>query len=201
MGDALWDCDVHFFSFFFLFFFFLFFSATFVRAISLEPLLAETPNSVCYLVLRSNFALLLTIQFASLFLFFFSATILSGPYLWNCYSQRLQIECAAWSCGLILHYCLPSNSLRYFFFFLPSRVCHDFVRAISLEPLLAETPNSVCCLVSQSNCALLFTIQFASLIFFFNFFSFFLPRFCPGHISGTVTRRDSKFSVLLGPAV
>ena len=30
---------------------------------------------------------------------------------------------------------------------------------------------------------------------------FFLPRFCPGHISGTVTRRDSKLSVLLGPAV
>ena len=28
-----------------------------------------------------------------------------------------------------------------------------------------------------------------------------LPRFCPGHISGTVTRRDSKLSVLLGPAV
>ena len=141
--------DVH---FFFLFFFF--FSATFVRAISLEPLLAETPNSVCCLVLRSNFALLLTIQFASLFLFFlifffFSATILSGPYLWNRYSQRLQIDCAAWSCGLILHCCLPSNSLHYFFFF----------------------PTTS------------------------------LPRFCPGHISGTVTRRDSKLSVLHGPAV
>ena len=80
-----------------------------------------------------------------LFFLFFSATILSGPYLWNRYSQRLQIECAAWSCSLILHCCLPSNSLRYFFFFS--------------------------------------------------------PRFCPGHISGTVTRRDSKLSVLLGPAV
>ena len=149
---------------------------------------------MCCLVLRSNFALLLTIQFALLFLFFFFfAKILSGPYLWNRYSQRLQIECAAWSCGLILHCCLPSNSLCYFFFFffffakilsgpylwnrysqrlqiecaawscglilhccLPSnslcylflffffsspRFCHDFVRAISLEPLLAETPN------------------------------------------------------------
>ena len=53
-----------------------------------------------------------------LFFSFFSATILSGPYLWNRYSQRLQIECAAWSCGLILHCCLPSNLLRYFFFFL-----------------------------------------------------------------------------------
>ena len=30
---------------------------------------------------------------------------------------------------------------------------------------------------------------------------FFPPRFYPGHISGTVTRRDSKLSVLLGPAV
>ena len=37
--------------------------------------------------------------------------------------------------------------------------------------------------------------------FFFLFFLFFPPRFCPGHISGTVTRRDSKLSVLLGPAV
>ena len=32
--------------------------------------------------------------------------------------------------------------------------------------------------------------------------SFFFPRhFCPGYISGSVTRKDSKFSVLLGPAV
>ena len=125
-----------------LFFLFIFFRQDFVRAISLELLLAETPNWVCCLVLRFNFALLLTIQFA--LLFFFYATILSGPYLWNCYSQRLQTECAAWSCGLILHCCLLSNSLCYFFF---------------------------------------------------------TPRFCPGHISGTVTRRDSKLSVLRGPAV
>ena len=73
------------------------------------------------------------------FLFsFFSATILSGPYLWNRYSQRLQIECAAWSCGLVVHCCLPSNSLCYFFFLF---FRHDFVWAISLGPLLAETPN------------------------------------------------------------
>ena len=77
-------------------------------------------------------------------------TILSGPYLWNRYSQRFQIECAAWSCGLILHCCLPSNSLHYFLFL---------------------------------------------------FIFFFPPRFCSGHISGTVTRRDSKLSVVLGPAV
>ena len=205
---------------------------------------------MCCLVLQSNFALLLTIQFASLFFFlffsFFSATILSEPYLWNHYSQRLQIECAAWSCGLIVHCCLPSNYtaslfffsffpprfcpghisgtvtrrdsktdcaawscgiilhcclasnlLRYFFFFLFFR--HDFVRAISLEPLLAETPNKVCCLVLGYNFALLLTIQFALLFFFRHLF--FPPRFCPGHISGTVTHRDSKLSVLLGPVV
>ena len=32
-------------------------------------------------------------------------------------------------------------------------------------------------------------------------FIFFPLRFCPAHISGTVTHRDSKLSVLLGPAV
>ena len=120
-------------------FFFLFFRHNFVAAISLEPSLVETPDWVCCLVLLSNFALLLIMQFTSLFFFFlifffFSAKILSGPYLWNRYSQRLQIECAAWSCGLILHYYLPSNSLRYFFFFICfSR--HDFATILS-EPYL-----------------------------------------------------------------
>ena len=38
------------------------------------------------------------------------------------------------------------------------------------------------------------------LSFFFSFL-FFFRHFCPGHISGTVTRRDSKLSVQLGPAV
>ena len=80
-------------------------------------------------------------------LIFFPPRFCPGHILWNHYSQRLQIECAAWSCSLILHCCLPS--------------------------------------------------QFAFL-FFFYFFYFFPPRFCPGHISGTVTRRDSKLSVLLG---
>ena len=101
------------------------------------------------------------------------APILSGPYLWNRYSQRLQIECAAWSCGLIFHCCLPSNSLRYFLFFF----CHDFVRAISLEPLLAETPNWVCCLVLPSSFVLLLTIQFTLFFFFFSFFLFFRHDF------------------------
>ena len=143
---------------------------------------------------------LLAFIFFSFFLFFSAMIFSSGPYLWNRYSQRLQIECAAWSCGLIVHCCLPSNSLCYFFFFF-FFFRQDFVRAISLEPLLAETPNWVCCLVLRSNCALLLTIQFALFIFFFFFFLYFPPRFCPGHISGTVTRKDSKLSVLLGPAV
>ena len=67
VGDAIWDCRRSFYFYFFFFFFFLLsFRHNFVRPISLEPLLAETPNWVCCLVLRSNFALLLTIQFASL---------------------------------------------------------------------------------------------------------------------------------------
>ena len=37
--------------------------------------------------------------------------------------------------------------------------------------------------------------------FFFFFLLFFPPRFCTHHISGTVTLRDSKLSVLLGPLV
>ena len=94
--------------------------------------LISDPRRGCYIVL-------------STFIFFFFPPLLSGLYLWNRYSQRLQIECAAWSCGLILHCCLPSNSLSYFyfilFFFFPPRFCHNFVRAISLETLLAETPN------------------------------------------------------------
>ena len=53
-----------------------------------------------------------------------------------------------------------------FFFFLFSSFFsrHDFVRAISLEPSLVQTPNWVCCLVLRSNFALLLTIQFTSLI-------------------------------------
>ena len=99
--------NVH-FPFFSFFYFFFFFCHDFVRAISLEPLPAETPNWVCCMVLRSSCALLLTIQFALLFFFFqfflffcqIECAILSGlPYLWNHYSQRLQTECAAWSCG------------------------------------------------------------------------------------------------------
>ena len=90
--------------------------------------------------------------------------------------------------------CFMGLSMFIFFFFFPA----TFVRPISLEPLLAETPNSVCCLVLRSSFAL--CLPSNSLCYFF-FLYFFPPRFCPGHISGTITRRDSKLSVLLGPAV
>ena len=134
---------------------------------------------------------------------FFSAKILSGPYLWNRYSQRLQIESAAWSCGLILHYCLPSNSLCYLFiFFFPARFSATILSGPYLWNRYSQRLQIECAAWScRSNFALLLTIQFASLVVFFLCFSFFLPRFCPGHISGTVTRRDSKLSMLLVPAV
>ena len=147
---------------------FFFFRHDFVRPISLELLLAETPNWVCCLVLQSSCALLLTIQFA---FFFFFAKILSGPYLWNRYS-----ETPNWACCLVLRFsCTLLLTIQFVLLFLfIFFFCHNFVRAISLEPLLAETTNWVCCLVLRSNFALLLTIQFASLFIYF----FFSPRFC-----------------------
>ena len=184
--------------FIFFSFFFLFFRHDLVRAISLEPSLVETPDSVCCLVLQSNFALLLTILFASLFFIFlfFSAKIFSGPYLWNRYSQRLHIECAAWSCGLIVHCCLPSNSLCYFIFFFR----HDFATILSGPYLWNRYSQRLQIECAAWSCGLIlhYCLSSNSLRYFFLFFP---PRSCPGNISGTVTRRDSRFSVKLGPAV
>ena len=126
---------------------------------------------------------------------FFSATILSGLYLWNRYSQRLQIDCAAWSCGLIVHCCLPSNSLRYFFFsffFFAKILSGPYLWNRYSQRLQIECAAWSYCLILH------YSLPFNLLRYYF---SFFPPRFCPGHISGTVTRRDSKLSVLLGPAV
>ena len=64
---------------------------------SLEPLLAETPNWVCCLVLQSNFALLLTIQFASLFFFFFRHDFVRVISL-----EPLLTETPNWVCCLVL---------------------------------------------------------------------------------------------------
>ena len=130
------------------------------------------------------------------FFLFFSATILSGPYLWNRYSQRLQIECTAWSCGLVVHCCLPSNLLRYFIFFFSAKILSGpYLWNRYSQRLQIECAAWSCGLVLHCS------LPSNSLRYFFFLFSFFLPRFCPSHISGTVTRRDSKFSVLLGPAV
>ena len=111
-------------------------------------LLISDPRRGCYIVLP-------------MFIFFFSATILSGSYLWNRYSQRLQ----NWVCCLVLQsscallLTIQFASLFYFVFFR-----QDFVRVISLEPLLAETPNLVCCLVLQ------YCLPSNSLRYFFFFF-------------------------------
>ena len=115
------------FIFFFFFFFFLrhscpgHISGTVTRRDSILSVLLGHAVQFCTVAYHP-------IRFVIFFVcLFFSATILSGQYLWNRYSQRLQIECAAWSCGLILHCCLPSNSLCYLFFF--SR--HDFATILS----------------------------------------------------------------------
>ena len=154
---------------------------------------------MCCLVLLSNFALLLTIQFASFFFFFFfPATILSGTYLWNCYSQRLQIECATWSCGLIVHYCLPSNSLYFFYLFFllfsGTILSGPYLWNRYSQRLQIECAAWSCCLILH------YSLPSNSLRYYYYFF-FFPPRFCRRDISGTVTHRDSRLSVLLGPAV
>ena len=111
---------------------------------------------------------------------FFSATILSGPYLWNRYSQRLQIECAAWSCGLILHYCLPSNSLCYFFFFFFSATIlsgpylwNHYSQRLQIECAAWSCSLILhCCLPSNSLSYFFFRHDFffSATIFFFFFF-------------------------------
>ena len=147
------------------------------------------PRRGCYIVLS------MFIFFSFFFFFlFFSATILSGPYLWNRYSQRLQIQCAAWSCGLVVHYCLPSNSLRYFFFFF----FFFFAKILSGSYLWNRYSQRLQIECAAWFCGLVlhYCLPSNSLCYFFILFIFFffLPRFCPGHISGTITCRDSKLS-------
>ena len=146
------------------------------------------------------------VHFSFFFLFFFFffsffPPLSSGPYLWNRYSQRLQIKCAAWSCYLILHYSLPSNSLGYFFFFF----FFFFSAKILSGPYLWNRYSQrlqIECAAWSCSLILNYCLPSNSLRYFFIYFFFFFSlRFCPGHISGTVTRRDSKLSVLLGPAV
>ena len=121
------------------------------------------PRRGCYIVLS------MFIFFSFFFFFSFFSPLLSGSYLWNRYLQRLQIECAAWSCCLILHYSLPPNSLRYFFFLIFFFFSAKILSGPYLWNRYSQTPNWVCCLVLWSNFALLLTIQFASLFLFFFF--------------------------------
>ena len=90
-------------------------------------------------------------------------------------------------------------------------VCSD--ASLLVEPLLpVNSPsvsdldidfvlmrNSRLCRLISDTCRGRYMV-YPTFIFFF-FFFFFPPRFCTDHISGTVTHRDSKLSVLLGPAV
>ena len=105
--------------------------------------LISDPRRGCYIV-SSMF-----IFFLFFFLFFFRH-FCPGHISGTVTRRDSKLSVLLGPCGLSLHCCLPSNSLRYFFFFFPATI---------------------------------------------------LPQYCPGHISGTVTYRDSKLSVLLGSAV
>ena len=99
--------------------------------------------------------------------FFFFPPLLSGPYLWNRYSQRLQIECAAWSCCLILHYSLPSNSLHYYFFFYLFILSGPYLWNCYSQRLQIECAACSCGLILH------YCLPSNSLRYFFYFFFFF----------------------------
>ena len=94
---------------------------------------------------------------------------------------------------IILSNMLSLKQNKYQYTYLNTYIALYFVRQNYLKThtnqrKLISDPRRGCYIVS-------------SMFIFFLFFSFFFRHFCPGHISGTVTRRDSKLSVLLGPAV
>ena len=148
--------DVHFF--FFFFFFPPLLSSPYLWNRYPQRLQIECAAWSCGLVLHCCLPSNSLLYFYFLFIYFFSATILSGPYLWNRYSQRLQIECAAWSCGLILHCYLPSNSLRYFlFFYFPATILsgpylwNRYSQRLQIECAACSCSLIVhCCLPSNS---------------------------------------------------
>ena len=186
------------------FFYFIFFLIFFAKILSgpylwncyLQRLQIECAAWFCGLILHyclpSN-----SLRYFLNFFFIFSATILSGLYLWNCYSQRLQIECAAWSCGLILHCCLPSNSLRYWTKFrgiAPRlhtgrlRTCLVIVNIIIIIIIMI-----IIIIISDPRRGCYIVLSMFIFSIFFLFIYFFFATICPGHISGTVTRRDFHF--------
>ena len=184
---------IFFFFFFFLFFFAKILSGSYLWNRYSQRLQIECAAWFCGLVF--NYCLPSNSLCYYYFFFFFSATILSGPYLWNRYLQRLQIQCAAWSCGLISHCCLPSNSLHCgpkFGGSLLGRIQGDREPVSLLLFLL---------LILLLLLLLLLAFTVGDAIWDCRYSFFFPPQFCPAHISGTITRRDSKLSALLGPAV
>ena len=186
IGDAIWDyrgcymglsgmlygiIRVHFF-----------FLKIFFRAISLEPLLAETPIQCaawsCGLIVHCC----LPFNFLRYYFFFFPRQDFVRAIFLEQLLAETPIQCAAWSCGLILHCCLPFNSLSYFFFFR-----HDFVRAISWNRYLQGL--QIDC--AAWSCGLILHCYLPSnlLSYFFSLPWFpppppplSLPRFCPGHL-------------------
>ena len=172
--------NVHFFSFFFFFFFFFFFlffppllSGPYLWNRYSQRLQIQCAAWSCGLILHcclpSN-----SLRYSFFFIYFSRhdfTTILSGPYLWNRYLQRLQIECAAWSCGLIVHYCLPSNSLCYFFFFFllfPATILSGpYLWNRYSQRLQIECAAWSCCLILH------YSLPSNSLRYFLSIFLFF----------------------------
>ena len=126
--------------------------------------------------------------FFFLFSFFFPPRFCPA-HISGTVTRRLQIECAAWSCGLVVHCCLPSNSLCYFFFYL----FFFFFSAKILSELYLWNRYSQRLQIECAawSCGLVVHCCLPSNSLYFLFFIFFPPRFSPGHISGTITRRDS----------
>ena len=100
----------------------------------LLPFLFLPSSSLCLRLLCSSSSCLVSCSpFFSLLLlsFFLSiATTLSPPYPPLFLSLAIPVGDAMWFC-----------TRSIFFFFSPSFFRHDFVRTISLEPSLVETPN------------------------------------------------------------
>ena len=89
--------------------------------------------------------------------------------------------------------CLPLPSFLALLF---SPSCYSFFLSFGYHYYYPPLPSSVP-LISDPRRGRYMVLPAFNFFFFF----FFPPRFCTDHISGTVTLRDSKLSVLLGPAV
>ena len=104
-------------------------------------LLISNPRRGCFMGLST---------FNFFFFFFFFPRHFCPGHISGTVTRRLQIECAAWSCCLILHYSLPSNSLRYFFnyflFFRP-KFCPGHISGTVTRRLQIECAAWSCSLI------------------------------------------------------